>query len=218
MCYSRNTSIISYIIGMLSAFFALYTNQYILGGLILFYSQIQLSEIVIWDGIDKGDTKQNILGTNIGKFALSCQNIGLSLGILYTMYKKNSINFYSFIPLIISIFFTLIVFRLYLSDKTQPSYPENGNCDNNCQNPSNRLIWSYEISWYIYSAILTVIFILLYVEKWWSKIYIIFMLIILTLGIAIIQNKKAFSSLWCFNAAILAPIIVIGNYYIIYSR
>ena len=37
MCYSYRTSLIAYTIVMLSAFFALYTGQYILGMLILFY-------------------------------------------------------------------------------------------------------------------------------------------------------------------------------------
>ena len=52
MCYDFKTSIISYSLGMIAAIFALCTRQYILGMLILFYVQMQLSEALIWKGLD----------------------------------------------------------------------------------------------------------------------------------------------------------------------
>ncbi len=216
MCYSQRSSIISYVVAMLSSMFAFYTGQYILGGLILFYCQVQLSEAIIWNGIDNNDVNQNIRGTLYGKFALSCHNIGLSLGIiLLAISKKKPLTIYTFIPLIISVLFTLAVFRLYLSGDTKPSYPLDSNCrEERCQNPSNRLIWSYETSWYIYSALLTFVLCMIYIDNNKSKMFIMFILLGVTVILSLIQNKKAFSTLWCYNAAIAAPILVLGNYFL----
>ena len=75
MCYSQTTSIISYTVGMLSAIFAFFTGQYVLGMLVLFYSQMQLSELMIWKGIDDGDIGLDGKGTAYGKYLLPTHNI-----------------------------------------------------------------------------------------------------------------------------------------------
>ena len=58
MCYNFKTSILAYSIGMASAVFAFFTRQIVLGMLILFYAQMQLSEALIWAGIDDSDNIQ----------------------------------------------------------------------------------------------------------------------------------------------------------------
>ncbi|NDE11875.1 MAG: hypothetical protein EBZ95_15155, partial [Chitinophagia bacterium] len=75
MCYDVKTSIISYSSGMVAAIFALCTRQYILGMLILFYSQMQLAEALIWKGIDTNNKSLNKIGTSYGKYFLASHNI-----------------------------------------------------------------------------------------------------------------------------------------------
>ena len=82
MCYSYRTSLIAYTIVMLSAFFALYTGQYIIGMLILFYGQIQLSEALIWKGLDNDNMTLNKMATNYGKYTLPSHLFAIGLGIL----------------------------------------------------------------------------------------------------------------------------------------
>jgi len=72
MCYSFKTSIVSYTVGMVSGLFALATKQWVLGMLILFYSQIQLSEAFIWHGIDTNNAQLNAAGTKYGQYLLEC--------------------------------------------------------------------------------------------------------------------------------------------------
>ena len=70
MCYSFQTSIFSYCIGMLSSIFAMCTNQITIGFLILFYTQMQLAEALIWKGIDTDNVHLNKIGTAIAKYSL----------------------------------------------------------------------------------------------------------------------------------------------------
>jgi UDP-glucose 6-dehydrogenase len=55
----------SYTIGMISAIFAFCTRQYVVGSLILAYTQMQLSELLIWYGIDHKNIKvvDNVMET-----------------------------------------------------------------------------------------------------------------------------------------------------------
>ena len=85
MCFSFKTSIISYSIGIISSIFAFSTKQYVLGTLILFFCQIQLSEAIIWKGIDNNDIELNKRGTLFGKYALPSHNIGIGIGILLSV-------------------------------------------------------------------------------------------------------------------------------------
>ena len=117
---------------MLSAIFALYTKQTILGLLILFYCQMQLSEALIWKGIDENNIKLNEIGTSFGKYLLATHNIAIGLGILIVSKK------YSILPLLIGI----IVILYYYQNNIKVNYPCN---DKNCQNNNNRLEWPYGI-------------------------------------------------------------------------
>lgn len=100
MCYSLFTSIISYSLGLISGILAIYTKQYILGLFILFYCQMQLSEALIWYGIDTNNDFFNELGTSFGKYSLATHNIGMSLGIILCyLDKENKIDWQHVLPL-----------------------------------------------------------------------------------------------------------------------
>jgi hypothetical protein len=216
MCYSQTTSIISYTIGMLSAIFALYTRQYILGILILFYTQMQLSELMIWRGIDNGDTSLNKNGTAYGKYLLPTHNIAIGLGIILAVYMSgNKFKFKDFVPLVIGVvFYAYIILFVYSPQDPDTTYPANKSCmDKSCQNNENRLKWPYPIGWYAYgSFIISLIFMVIYLSPLKSKIFLgSFFTITFILSLTI--YPVSVGSVWCFSTAILAPLVVLGNYY-----
>ena len=205
MCYSYRTSIFSYTLGMFSAFFAFYTKQYIMGMLILFYCQIQLSEAFIWKGIDDGNMTLNKFGTAYGKYTIPSHVFAVGLGIwILTQHK---------IPMVIGILFYLfILFYFYREDMPDHTYPLDKNCViRECQNNNNRLQWPYHPEkWYKYACILIFLFIYLYTPTTGQKVvYIGGLLLTYLLSYLFYRNNtKSISSVWCFSSAIAAPIIV----------
>jgi hypothetical protein len=215
MCYSYRTSIISYTFGMLSALFALCTKQIILGLFILCYCQMQLSEAIIWKGIDEKKTELNKKGTIYGKYLLATHNIAIGLGILIVS-KKYSLS--SILPLLISILFFLFITLYYYQNNQNYqnlTYPHDLSCnDKNCQNNNNRLQWPYPHEWYFYSFIISLIFCMIYINPLSSKLFLS-SLFSITFIISLFYDSKKVGSIWCFSTAILSPIIVIINYYLI---
>ena len=221
MCYSFKSSILSYVLGIISGIFALCTRQVVLGCLILTYSQMQFSEMLIWHGIDIKDDKINKFGTSYGKYLLATHNIAIAIGIILSILiiSKKSLKITDFIPLIISIlFFIFIVLFYYLPQKypdiTLPLDKKCTDKTNRCQNPDNRLKWEWPHSWYFYSFIISSIFLGIYIKPLKSKIWLM-SVFSLTFLYMIIFNRQVIGSLWCFSTAILAPLIVIVNYFFI---
>jgi len=221
MCYSLNTSIISYILGIIAGIFALSTRQITLGILILTYSQMQFAELLIWRGIDTGNDNLNRTGTTYGKYLLATHNIAIGLGIILSIIyiSKEKLKFTDFIPLIVGIlFFLYIVFYYYLpQDYPDITLPLDPNCvdkSNRCQNPDNRLNWTWPHGWYIYSFIISLIILICFIKPLNLKIWLI-LIFGLTFIYYNIFNRQVVGSLWCFSAAILAPLIVLISYFII---
>ena len=164
MCYSVSTSIISYTVGMLSAIFALFTGQYILGMLILFYVQIQMSELIIWKGIDDDNISLNKTGTMYGKYLLPTHNIAIGLGIILAVYMSGEkFKTQDFLPLVVGIvFYIYIILFVYSPQDSDTTYPVDQSCkDKSCQNNKNRLKWSYPTSWYIYGFLISLLFLII---------------------------------------------------------
>ena len=219
MCYNFRTSIVSYTIGITSAIFALCTRQFVLGVLILAYSQMQLSEMIIWYGIDHDNTDINRNGTSFGKYLLATHNIAIGLGVILSIIfiSKRKITMTDFIPLIIGImFFLYIVFIFYLPGKyPDVTYQLDPSCTkHDCQTQGNRLKWTYPHSWYAFSYIISLVIMVVWCRPISSKIFMIFMFSTLLL-ITTIITPKVVGSVWCFSTAILAPVMVIGNYILI---
>jgi len=211
MCYSFKTSIISYTIGMCSAIFALCTNQVILGLLILFYTQMQLSEALIWRGLDTKDMILNKIGTRLGQFFLPSHNIAIGIGILLVAFS--GINL---LPLAIGFFFYVLILFVYKNTKYDTAtFPANRSCrDKSCQNHENRLKWPYPHEWYIFSFLISILFLILFIEPIASKIFI-GVFFILTFFASLFIYPNSMGSVWCFSTAILAPFLVIVNYFLI---
>lgn len=219
MCYSFKTSIVSYTFGILSAIYAFYTNQIVLGMLILSYCQMQLSEAMIWRGIDTDNLNLNKMGTTYGKYLLPSHNIGIGLGILIVALiaikkgKKEKLEMTDWMPLLIGFTFFLFVLQCFYKNKEHEahSFPANKTCmKRECQNNENRLLWPFPDKWYVASYILSIIFLVMYGS---NNISTAFLASVFTL--TWIVSSSVFpvsrSSVWCFSTAILAPFIVVIN-------
>jgi hypothetical protein len=216
MCYSYRTSIISYTLGMLAAIFALFTRQYILGTLILFYCQMQLSEAIIWKGIDEDNPSLNKAGTKYGKYLLPTHLFAVGLGYIISivLLKKRALRNEDFIPMAIGIaFYVAIMLGPYrCNNYKDETYPANR--DKSCQNNGNRLRWQYPHSWYVSGFLICLLFIVFYVRPINSGVFI-FASFVISFIVSSRIYPKSVGSFWCFTAAILAPILVLVNYLII---
>jgi len=221
MCYSFKTSMVSYTLGLLSGIVALCTNQIILGCLILCYSQMQLSEALIWRGIDTNDTRLNQWGTRFGKYVLPMHNIAIAIGIILvalqtrrrpTMTSTRALC-RTWAPLGIAIVFYIgILYHYHRSPSAKETYPLHRCAERSCQNSLNRLQWPYPTGWYTWSSVLSFLFLAVYVEPMSSKLCI-GLFFLLTWLMALVVFQMTVSSIWCFFTAILAPLVVLVNYY-----
>lgn len=215
-------SIVSYCIAIASAVFALCTRQIVLGCLILFYCQMQLSEALIWRGIDTNNTNLNKTGTNFGKYLLATHNIGIGLGILISIIfiSRRDLKWTDFIPLFAGVaFFLIIVFAVYLPQKyPDVTYPLRETCQQkgkrDCDDAENRLKWPYPHDWYAWSFALSLVIMFIWAKPWGSKIaFTIFFSVLFAMSILIYPHTVG--SVWCWATSFVAPVMVIANYFII---
>jgi hypothetical protein len=221
MCFSYKSSIISYLIGMCAGIFALLTRQIVLGCFILIYSQIQLSEAIIWYGIDNNNKNINKIGTLLNKYLLITHIIGIGFGIILSkkLISKSKINNIDYIPLIIGIFFFIISFIYYKKNKpvSYLTYPKKYNDINcrNCQNSNNRLDWKFKHTLiYLISFIISILIALKYLKPYESLI-ILLIFYSWTFIPCYLLYRNELSTMWCFIASYLSPMIVLLNYNLI---
>jgi hypothetical protein len=217
MCYNLKSSIFAYVLGMTAGIIALSSRQIVLGCLIIFYVQMQLSEGLIWYGIDNNKPIFNKIGTTYGKYILPSHLIGIGLGIIFsTLYiSKQKLTMNTFIPLIIGIIFFICI-SIYYKFKNSPSltFPRKPCGDKSCQSITNRLVWPWPSQWYYILFIIMIIISYIYLKPLKSKLILAIIYSIMILLFIIIYTK-AHGTIWCIFAAILAPLIVLINYFII---
>lgn len=221
MCYSFRTSIISYSLGMGSALFAFVTKQYILGSLILVFCQMQLSEALIWKGIDNNNLNLNKTGTLYGQYLLPTHNIAIGIGFLLSLIivQNKKIQIKDYIPLLIGLIFYIYIVAFPYRKENYPetTFPRNKCKDKSCQIMENRLKWNYPHYWYLIGFIISLLFMIIYVKPVSSKIFI-GSIFIVSLLICYLVYPKTVGSVWCFVSAILAPILVLGNWILIRGK
>lgn len=220
MCYSFQTSIISFSIGMIAGIVAVCTNQIIIGTLILFFVQMQLAEALIWRGIDTNNKNLNKIGTLYAKYNLPTHLFAIGLGYLISIfYQKEKFLWTDIIPLLIGIIFYLSVVLLYYRTKSKTMTFPLKITKNKCQNPDNRLLWPFpHYKWYVVSFILSIIVIsFLRTLKLYSKILFIFFILTIYF-ISLFLSRQTIGSFFCFFSAIGSPIIVFLNYFIVHDN
>ena len=220
MCFSFRTSLFSYSIAIASAIFAFCTRQIVLGALILAYAQIQLSEMMIWYGIDNNDKSWNRFGTNFGKYMLATHNIAVGIGlILAIMYvAKRPLRKVDFLPLVagLLLFLGVAIFVYPNVNSADVTYPRAQTC-NKCQSPENRLQWPYPQSWYLISYALSMAVLYFWIKPSSTRT-VLMVIFTLTLVLSFLIYPKTVGSVWCWSASFIAPALVLINYMLIKDK
>lgn len=219
MCFSFRSSIISYIIGICASIFAISTRQILLGVFILTYCQIQLSEAIIWYGIDNNNKNINKFGTILNKHLLILHLLSICIGIILSkiLISKQKLIKSDYYLLSIGIIYFIIGITYYniYKPKNNLTYPHNYNDKNckKCQYYQNRLDWKYKHSYlYLISFLLSLIICYIYIKP-----RILFLILSITyistlLSSLLIFNKTGLSSVFCFFSSYISPIIVLLIY------
>lgn len=222
MCYSLKTSIFSYMMGMFASVYALSTRQYILGMLILAYCQIQLSEAIVWRGIDTSQSSLNRIGTLYAKYTLPLHLLFVGIGVVMMNNMTDMSNIKKWLPLALGIIFYIGVVWFYSlpssikswvdKNETDMSFPANRACMvRECQNNENRLQWPFVDKWYALQTILMYIIFIIYLP--WKQSAVLCIFFTATFFVSEVMYKWSASSIWCFLSAILAPVLVLANNY-----
>ena len=233
MCFSFRTAVASYILALSSAVFAFATRQVVMGCLILSYAQMQLSELLIWRGIDTNNTNMNRTGTSIGKYLLATHPFAIGLGIILSVLfvSKRNLTPTDFIPIILgTLFFIFIVVYYYLpGGYPNETYPlkkckRDKNCkiennlllsrDKSGKIEDNRLMWPYPHRWYNYGYILTIFILFIWIKPIASKM-VFFLIFTLTFILTYIIYPTTIGSVWCWSTSFIAPIIAVVGWVII---
>jgi hypothetical protein len=219
MCFSFRSAIFSFISAMIAAVVAFSTRQVVLGCLILAYAQMQLSEIMIWRGVDTDNVELNKKGTSYGKYMLATHPMAIGIGIILSLLfiSKQKLKPTDFIPLIVGvIFFTFICIKYYAPNNYDGvTYPVKTCSDENkCKDGDNRLKWPYPFEWYTYSYIISLLIIVFFIKPT-KNIYCFFFIFTLTLIMTYIIYPKTVGTVWCWSTSFIAPVIVLISWYLI---
>jgi hypothetical protein len=212
MCYDLQVSGVSFATITISGLFALTHRQPILGCLMLCYGIMQLSEVLIWRGIDTNNQRLNEIGTKLAKYSLPSHNIAIGIGVLiaYWAYKG---QFKYWVPLLIGILFYIGVLISYSRNKKFESkitphckLPED---KDRCTEISARLQWPFPHSWYAVSFAVSLAILAIYIKPMFpngvviGSFYSILWIITCYLGKLNVQG-----SFWCWSAAMFSPLLV----------
>ena len=211
MCYSQQTSIFAYVMGILATIYCIYNKSYSIGLFIFFYSQVQLCEFIIWNSVDNNNKPMNKFGTFLLKVVLSIELLGYSIGIILD--KKNrgeEIKTTDYIPIFLSIGVFIVSLGYYMYTSTSnTTYPREMCEDRSCQNPNNRLDWKFSTNIYHLTSLLFVIFVLIYEDNLARKIILIVYFTITLILSFISVDIFSRGTIWCLSSAVLAPLLAI---------
>lgn len=214
MCYSVYSSLIAFIISFAVGIKmiqmggdgrAIEKNKYLpLSLLILTYSQVQLAEAFVWYGVDHNKLKWNRFGTTWLQYTLPLHL--LMMGVGYLLVSKGTI----YVPFLLGMLcFVIVVSRFYSVRHSPYSFPQQ-NTSRSCSDFGARLIWPFDVNWYVWMAIVA-IGCFLYYDKlgWQNKIKVVLLFGVLyavARWISVTNNTR--STFWCFASAIGAPLFL----------
>jgi hypothetical protein len=177
---------------------------------------MQLAEGIIWKGIDDNNIKLNRIGTAYGKYLLPTHPFAVGLGILISaIVLGRSVGPKTIIPLAVGlVFYAAIVLGPYSENCPDVTYPARNCSDRSCQSNENRLRWPFPHKWYLWSFILCIIFCIFFCKPFSAMIFA-GLVFAISFGVCYLIFPYTVGSFWCIAAAILAPLIVGVNYFIV---
>ena len=200
MCYNKDISIYTYIIGLVSSYLLLTNdkkNLKILGSFFIVVIQMQLVEYYLWSN-NKCNSK-NITISNIGAFITFIQPIVLYLAILY--YNKNITNENTKI-----IHITMIVYIIALLLYSLNLFPIGCSVVTEVSSPYLQWGWFYKKYPYFITIMFPLTFIIL-MYFGLTKPYNLYLSLIIMLSFIIsfmiYRKQRVFGSIWCWIAVFI---------------
>ena len=92
MCYNAKASVLAAIIGIVSACVAFSLKEWVMGSLILIYSLLQVSEFLLWRGLDTRSVDLNRQGTWVASTTLRLHAIVVLVVLLVVKWKSLEAN------------------------------------------------------------------------------------------------------------------------------
>jgi hypothetical protein len=219
MCYNKEISLYTYIIGLVSSYLLLNNNKpslKILGCFFIIVIHMQLIDFFLWSNNKCNNI--NIKISTVGAFLNFIQPIILYLAILYynkdiKNENKKKINIIILIYIIILFLYCMNLFPLNCSIVTQKSFPY--------------LQWSWYYK-YVPNYLLTILiilpislFLLMYfgLDKPYNLYLSLILMLSFIISFIIYKKKKAFGNMWCWFAAFIPIIIlVIDKFFISFEK
>jgi len=176
--------------------------------LIICYSQMQLSEVLIWYGLNNNNDLINKIGTQYGKLLLPAHNIAIGLGIYLATGEL--------LPFIIGLIFYICIIIYYNLKCSCYEITELPECEvsskEECGKFAGKLQWPFPHEWYLISFIISTILAIIYVKPFPAGVIIIGFYWFFFILTWFINYYNAFGSYWCWIMAFVAPLIVFVNY------
>jgi hypothetical protein len=149
----------------------------------------------------------NRTGTSIGKYLLAMHPFAIGIGIILSILfvSKRNLTPVDFIPLFLGIFFFIFIVVYYYLPGGYPNktYPlKNVNKMKNVK-VKIPVMWPYPHNWYLYSYVLSLIIVFIWVKPTTFKI-LFFSIFTLTY----IIYPKTDGSVWCWSDSFISPVIV----------
>ena len=212
MCYNKDISIYTYIIGLIASYFLLRNDKkdlQILGCFFIVIIQMQLVEYFLWT--NNTCNSKNITITNIGAFLNLIQPFILYLAILYynkdiTNQNKKILNIAIFLYLLSLLLYSLNLFPIGCSRVTSIS------------SPYLQWGWMYKK----YPNFITIMFpisliLLMYfgLDKPYNLFVSIFLMLSFIISFIIYKKQRAFAAIWCWFAVFIPIFILLYDKYYI---
>lgn len=233
MCYSFQHSLAAFlsvtVCGVVALLFpvrgspSFARRQPILGSLMICYGLMQLSEMLIWRGIDTNRVALNRIGTAIGKYTLCAHNIAIGVGVLIAYWKRSDAElpfgkrYMIWAPLAAGLVFYAGVMVNYaleadLSKTTTACVYRSGNPSNACTSHSARLKWPFPHRYYAVSYALSLLILMVYVRPLWPNGALIAFFYSFSFVVTLLLGKvQVQGSYWCWAAAGFAPLLLVAN-------
>jgi len=200
MCYNKEVSITTYIIGIIGCINLYFNLNLKIEAILLAYViQMQLVEYYIWDNISCNET--NIITSKIGSIINHTEPIILWISILLLSTKvlPRWVNILMVLFVIITVFYTLDVFPNECTKVTKKSSPH--------------LYWKWNdkenVGYIYYIIFILTLDILMITGLEHGYHFAIITTISYIISIIIYKKNKSVGSMWCFIAAFIPYIIPI---------
>jgi hypothetical protein len=212
MCYNKDISIYTYIIGLVSSYLLLTNDKKtlkILGIFFIIVIQMQLVEYFLWS--NNSCNSKNITITHIGAFLNIIQPFLLYLAILYynediTNENKKILNITIFLYLLALLLYSLNLFPIGCSRVTSIS------------TPYLQWGWMYKK----YPNFITIMFpislmLLLYfgLDKPYNLFVALLLMLSFIISFIIYKKQRAFASIWCWFAVFIPICILVYDTYFV---